>query len=93
VLRDCPLRAGNVESGRMPFPDPARRPAFYGIWYLLISAGFCLLAVRGMLRGHRRRLTVFRWIISAGFLLLALLFLLPLWRARRARGREAGRDS
>lgn len=75
----------------MPFPDPARRPALYGVWYLLISAGFCLLAVRGMLRGHRRRLTVFRWIISAGFLLLALLFLLPVWRARRAQGREGRR--
>lgn len=75
----------------MPFPDPAQRPAFYGTWYLLISLGFCLLAVRGMLRGHRRRLTVFRWIVSAGFLFLALLFLLPLWRARRARGSEARR--
>ncbi len=75
----------------MPFPDPARRPGFYGLWYLLISLGFCLLAVRGMLRGHRRRLTVFRWIVSAGFLFLALLFLLPAWRARRAQGREGRR--
>ncbi len=72
----------------MLFPDPARRPAFYGLWYLLISTGFGLLAVRGMMRGHRRRLTVFRWIVSAGFLLLALAFLLPWWRARRMRGRE-----
>jgi hypothetical protein len=69
------------------FPDPARRPGFYGVWYLLISGGFALLAVRGMLRGHRRRLTVFRWIVSAGFLLLALAFLLPWWRARRMRDR------
>lgn len=76
----------------MPFPDPARRPAFYGVWYLLISAGFGLLAVRGMLRGHRRRLTVFRWIVSAGFLLLAVVFLLPWWRARRMQGREAPRS-
>lgn len=71
----------------MPFPDPARRPGFYGAWYAMISAGFALLAVRGMLRGHWRRLTVFRWIVSAGFLLLAAAFLLPWWRARR-RGRE-----
>jgi len=77
----------------MPFPDPARRPAFYGAWYLLISLGFCLLAIRGMLRGHQRRLTVFRWVVSAGFLLLAAVFFVPWWRARRGRqGREEGRD-
>ncbi len=74
----------------MPFPDPARRPAFYGLWYLSISAGFALLAIRGMMRSHRRRLTVFRWVVSAGFLLLALVLLLPWWRARRRRpGRES----
>lgn len=67
------------------FPDPARRPGFYGAWYLMISAGFALLAVRGMLRGHRRRLTVFRWIVSAGFAVLAVPFLAAWWRARRAR--------
>jgi len=71
---------------RMLFPDPRRRPGFYGAWYLLISLGFCLLAIRGMLRGHRRRLTILRWIVSAGFLVLALLFLVPLWRSRRMRG-------
>ncbi len=72
----------------MAFPDPSRRPGFYGAWYLMISAGFALLAVRGMVLGHRRRLTVGRWIVSAGFLLLAAVFLLPWWRARRARIRQ-----
>ncbi|MCS7044527.1 MAG: hypothetical protein NZR01_17210 [Bryobacteraceae bacterium] len=75
----------------MAFPDPSRQPGFYAAWYLLISAGFALLAVRGMLRGHRRRLTVFRWIVSAGFLLLAALFLLPWWRAQRLRKRQPPR--
>lgn len=70
------------------FPDPARRPGFYLAWYLLISSGFALLAVRGMMRGHRRRLTVFRWIVSAGFAVLAAAFLLPWWRARRIRRRQ-----
>lgn len=75
----------------MLFPDPAKRPGFYGAWYLLISAGFALLALRGMLRGHRRRLTVFRWIVSAGFLVLAVAFLLPWWRIERVRRRRSGR--
>lgn len=72
----------------MRFPDPARQPLFYAVWYLLISAGFALLAIRGMMRSHRKRLTVFRWVVSAGFLVLALVFFWPVWRARRQQGRE-----
>lgn len=74
------------------FPDPAKRPGFYGAWYLLISAGFALLAVRGMLCGHRRRLTVFRWIVSIGFAVLSVPFLLSWWRMRRLRSREASEN-
>ncbi|GIU77755.1 MAG: hypothetical protein KatS3mg005_0993 [Bryobacteraceae bacterium] len=77
----------------MRFPDPARRPLFYAVWYLLISAGFALLAIRGMMRSHRKRLTVFRWVVSTGFLLLALVFLWPWWKARRqSRSREEPPD-
>jgi len=89
-----PIAAGEGHSYNqetMLFPDPAKRPGFYGAWYLLISAGFALLALRGMLRGHRRRLTVFRWMVSAGFLVLATAFLLPWWRIERMRRRGPGR--
>jgi len=59
---------------------PRRRPTFwYAAWYACIAAGFALLGLRAVLLGAPWWAAALRWIIAAGFLMLAWLE----WRARR----------
>ena len=54
-----------------------RRSRFYTIWYLCISAGFVLLAIRALVVGEPRWAVILRCVIAAGFLTLA-------WLAKRS---------
>jgi hypothetical protein len=47
-----------------------RLTRFYGWWYVCIGLGFALLGVRSFLYGSRLWLTLLRWVIAAGFLIL-----------------------
>ena len=46
---------------------------FGRVWYLCISLGFVLLGVRAMLLGAPMWTVILRWVIGAGFFVLALL--------------------
>ena len=58
----------------------SRRAKIYGIWFICIGIGFCLLGVRSWAAGDFAWRIALRFLISAGFLAGALGFL------RQARG-------
>jgi hypothetical protein len=49
------------------------RRRLYAAWYFCIAAGFLLLGIRAQLLGAAVWTVVLRWIIAAGFCLLAWL--------------------
>ena len=50
---------------------------FYRWWYGCIGLGFALLGARGLLLGQPMRLTLLRWLVAAGFLVLGALAFRP----------------
>ncbi len=53
----------------MPSPQWSR---LTGAWYICISLGFVLLGARALLLGAPLWTVVLRWVIAAGFLMLAV---------------------
>ncbi|MCC6362621.1 MAG: hypothetical protein IT165_03805 [Bryobacterales bacterium] len=53
-------------------PQPAWRKVA-GLWYPCISLGFVLLGIRAMLLGAPMWTVILRWVVAAGFFVMAFL--------------------
>ena len=66
----APKQDAELDNGIVLSP---RWSLFFWIWYLCISLGFVLLGLRAMLLGAPMWTVILRWVIGAGFLVLAFL--------------------
>ena len=80
AAREGPAETGGAVrayDGAMP---PARQSRVLGWWYISIGCGFIVLGVNRLVQGDRSWLSALRWLIAAGFFLLASF---ELWRKEK----------
>jgi hypothetical protein len=60
-----------MRTGPLQAAKSQRLAAFYGIWFLCVGAGFCLLGIRSWLEGDLGWRIAIRFLIGAGFVVAA----------------------